>query len=104
MSEQDNSSSSDLIGLANFSLLDDDFDLDLIPTLKLFFQRKEERLAPVSGEDLHKKFVECVPKKTRENNQWAVKLLKKLVYAPEYNPGNICGKSIFFSTRRNFDG
>lgn len=77
MSEQDNSSSSDLIGLANFSLLDDDYDLDLIPTQKLFFQRKEERYgAPVSGEDLHKKFVESVPKKTRENNKWAVKLWK----------------------------
>lgn len=77
MSEQDNSSSSDLIGLANFSLLDEDFDLDLIPTQKLFFQRKEERYgAPVSGEDLHKKFVESVPKKTRENNKWAVKLWK----------------------------
>lgn len=63
MSEQ-NSSSSDLIGLENFSLLDDDFDFDLIPTQKLFFQRKEERYgAPVSGEDLHKTFVESVPKK-----------------------------------------
>ena len=65
MSEQDNSSSSDLIGLANFSILDEDFDLDLIPTPKLFFfQRKEDRYgAPVSGEDLHKTFVESVPKK-----------------------------------------
>lgn len=40
MSEQDNSSSSDLIGLTIFSLLDDDFDLDLIPTQKLFFSKK----------------------------------------------------------------
>uniref|UniRef100_A0A8W8P0W3 Uncharacterized protein n=1 Tax=Magallana gigas TaxID=29159 RepID=A0A8W8P0W3_MAGGI len=66
MSEQNNSSSSDLIGLANFSLLGDDFDFDLIPTQKLVFQRKEKRYgAQVSGEDLHKKFVESVPKKTR---------------------------------------
>lgn len=42
MSEQ-NSSSSDLIGLANFSLLDEDFDLDLIPTQKLFFFFKEKK-------------------------------------------------------------
>lgn len=58
MSKQDNSSSSDLIGLANFSLLDEDFDLDLINTNSevVFFQRKEDRYgAPVSGEDLHSK-------------------------------------------------
>lgn len=75
MSEQDNSSSSDLIGLTNFSLLDDDFDLDLIPTQKLFFQRKQEQYAPVSGKDLHKRLWNaCQIKKTRENNKWAVKL------------------------------
>lgn len=78
MSEQDNSSSSDLIGLANFSLLDEDFDLDLIPTPKLFFfkEKKNGMVLQYLEKIYTVKFVESVPKKTRENNKWAVKLWK----------------------------
>jgi len=64
--------------LPNFAL-EGDFpeDVELIPTQQLFFQRdvKTERYAaPVNEEELKQKFLESIPKKTRDNNKWGLKV------------------------------
>ena len=50
-------------------------DVELIPTQQLLFTKtetNERHAAPVSSDDLRQKFLDSVPKKTREKNKWAV--------------------------------
>lgn len=79
----------DSVELVSGTMADDDLSdlalLEAIPTQELVFQREEPASdvpsmrfgSALSGEELKKKLENSIPKRTKENNNWALKLYKE---------------------------